>query len=77
MNAKERMKIPPVDMPEQDPKVRVSNLDEVPLGYTPEMAMLEASRCIQCKTAFCIGYSKSNCITSGRIIGMVNRSRHA
>ncbi len=54
MNIKERMKIPPVDMPEQDPKARVSNLDEVPLGYTPEMAMLEASRCIQCKTAFCI-----------------------
>lgn len=54
MNAKERMKIPPVDMPEQDPKERVSNLDEVPLGYTPEMAMLEARRCIQCKTAFCV-----------------------
>ena len=54
MNAKERMKIPPVDMPEQDPKVRVRNLEEVPLGYTPEMAMLEAKRCIQCKTAFCI-----------------------
>lgn len=54
MNARERMKIPPVDMPEQDPKVRVKNLDEVPLGYTPEMAMLEASRCIQCKTPFCI-----------------------
>jgi glutamate synthase (NADPH/NADH) small chain len=54
MNAKERMKIPPVDMPEQDPKERVNNLDEVPLGYTPEMAMLEARRCIQCKTPFCI-----------------------
>ncbi len=54
MNAKERMQIPPVDMPEQDPKERVNNLDEVPLGYTPEMAMLEAKRCIQCKTAFCV-----------------------
>ncbi len=54
MNAKERMKIPPVDMPEQDPKERVNNLEEVPLGYTPEMAMLEARRCIQCKTPFCI-----------------------
>ena len=48
------MKIPPVDMPEQDPKERVNNLEEVPLGYTPEMAMLEARRCIQCKTAFCV-----------------------
>ena len=54
MNAKERMQIPPVDMPEQDPKERVNNLDEVPLGYTAEMAMLEAKRCIQCKTPFCI-----------------------
>ncbi len=54
MNAKERMLIPPVEMPEQDPIERVKNLDEVPLGYTPEMAMLEASRCIQCKTAFCV-----------------------
>ncbi len=54
MNLKDRLKIPPVEMPEQDPAARVTNVDEVPLGYTPEMAMLEAKRCLQCKTPFCI-----------------------
>jgi len=54
MNIKERMKIPPVDMPEQDAAVRIHNVEEVPLGYTPEMAMQEAKRCLQCKKAFCV-----------------------
>ena len=54
MNVKERLKIPPVPMPEQDPEERIHNLDEVPLGYTPEMAMEEARRCLQCKTPFCV-----------------------
>lgn len=54
MNARERLKIPPVPMPEQDPDRRVHNLDEVPLGYTPEMAVKEAGRCLQCRTPFCV-----------------------
>jgi len=41
-------------MPEQDPKVRVNNFKEVPLGYTPEMAQREAARCLQCKKPVCI-----------------------
>jgi len=41
-------------MREQPPKERVRNFDEVPYGYTPEEAMLEASRCLQCKKPFCI-----------------------
>lgn len=41
-------------MPEQDPKVRASNFQEVALGYTLEMAQSEASRCIQCKNPRCI-----------------------
>jgi glutamate synthase (NADPH/NADH) small chain len=41
-------------MPEQDPKVRAKNFDEVPFGYTPELAQLEASRCLQCKKPKCI-----------------------
>ena len=41
-------------MPEQDPKVRARNFLEVPLGYTPEMAQTEASRCIQCKKPACV-----------------------
>ena len=40
-------------MPEQDPKVRAKNFDEVTLGYTPELAQAEAQRCLNCKTAPC------------------------
>ncbi len=54
MDMKERMKLPRHPMPEQDPKVRARNFDEVPLGYTPETAKEEALRCIQCKKPTCI-----------------------
>ena len=51
---KKKEKIPRQSMPEQDPKVRAKNFDEVPLGYTEEQAVLEAKRCIQCKKPLCI-----------------------
>jgi len=41
-------------MPKQDPKMRIQNFDEVALGYSREQAMREASRCLQCKKAFCV-----------------------
>lgn len=41
-------------MPEQDPKVRACNFSEVALGYTPEMAMEEAKRCLECKNRPCV-----------------------
>ena len=41
-------------MPEQDPQVRSSNFDEVALGYTAEMAMEEAQRCLGCKKPACV-----------------------
>jgi glutamate synthase (NADPH) small chain len=41
-------------MPEQDPNVRRRNFLEVPTGYTPEMAMAEAGRCLQCKKPACV-----------------------
>ncbi len=44
---------PRTPMPEQDPKARARNFDEVPLGYTPEMAQREASRCLKCKKPAC------------------------
>ncbi len=43
-----------VPMAEQDPRRRVKNFDEVPLGYTPEQARAEAQRCLQCKKPSCI-----------------------
>ena len=47
-------KVPRHKMPEQDPKVRVKNFNEVPTGYTEETAIAEAKRCIQCKKPGCI-----------------------
>ncbi len=41
-------------MPEQDPNIRNSNFEEVTLGYTAEMAMEEASRCLNCRHKPCI-----------------------
>ncbi|HVP79711.1 MAG TPA: NADPH-dependent glutamate synthase [Thermodesulfobacteriota bacterium] len=51
---KEKVKVPRQKMPEQEPKVRARNFDEVPFGYTPELAQMEASRCLQCKKPKCI-----------------------
>jgi len=47
-------KIPRQAMPQQDAVTRRSNFNEVPLGYTPELAVTEASRCIMCKKPKCI-----------------------
>lgn len=46
--------LPRTPMPEQKPEVRKRNFDEVPLGYTKEMAIQEASRCLQCKKPACV-----------------------
>ncbi len=41
-------------MPEQDAVVRAGNFKEVALGYTREIAMEEADRCLNCKNAPCV-----------------------
>lgn len=41
-------------MPEQDPNVRNKNFEEVALGYTEEMAVYEAGRCLNCKNKPCV-----------------------
>lgn len=40
-------------MPEQEPKVRAKNFDEVTLGYSAETAIEEAKRCLNCKNPLC------------------------
>src|SRR5574344_1410926 len=50
-------------MPEQDPVVRTGNFDEVALGYTPEMAMDEAKRSLNCHNM----PSRTGCPVSVRI----------
>ena len=44
-----------VPVREQAPKVRATNFEEVCLGYNKEEAMEEASRCLNCKKAKCVG----------------------
>ena len=47
------MRLTKNEMPEQDPIVRTGNFDEVALGYTAEMAIDEAKRCLNCKNPAC------------------------
>ena len=42
------------EMPTQDPLVRAHNFAEVALGYTEEMAIDEANRCLNCKNMPCV-----------------------
>ncbi len=57
LKTKDRIKIPVMEMPSQDPEIRSHNLDEVAIGYTTEEAIVEAMRCTQCPKQTCI----SNC----------------
>ena len=54
LTAKERMAIPRAKMTEQDPQARASNFEEVPLGLTPEQAMEESKRCLECRKQPCV-----------------------
>ena len=54
MTAKERMKIPRVKMPELKPEYRIKCNDEVNMGITAEMAVLEAKRCLDCPNPQCV-----------------------
>lgn len=42
------------EMPTQDPKVRARNFKEVALGYSEEVAVAEANRCLNCKNQPCV-----------------------
>lgn len=48
------MSLKRVEMPVQDGELRSKNIDEVALGYTKEMAMEEAERCLNCKHKPCM-----------------------
>ncbi|MDD5861759.1 MAG: bifunctional dihydroorotate dehydrogenase B NAD binding subunit/NADPH-dependent glutamate synthase [Prevotella sp.] len=55
LKAKDRMKIPRVKMPELDPVYRATTrIEEVNIGLTPEMAVREARRCLNCKHPSCV-----------------------
>ena len=48
------MSLEKTKMPEQDPKARSLNFNEVALGYTEQMALKESQRCLQCKHKPCV-----------------------
>ena len=50
----QRIKQPRVVMRQQDPKVRITNFQEVSLGLTEEMVELETQRCLQCPNPLCV-----------------------
>ena len=52
--AKANMSLTRNAMPTQDPQVRAHNFEEVALGYTEEMAIDEANRCLNCKNMPCV-----------------------
>ncbi len=54
LTTKERMAIDRQKMPEQAPDVRNRTFTEVNLGYSEQLALLEAQRCLRCKNAKCI-----------------------
>jgi glutamate synthase (NADPH/NADH) small chain len=54
LKPRERMALPPQEMPSQEPRARGRNFSEVALGYSPEQARLEALRCLQCKNKPCV-----------------------
>jgi len=54
IKAKERSNIQRVQMPEAEAEIRSHNIEEVNLGLTPEMAVIESRRCLDCAKPGCI-----------------------
>ncbi|AKA72145.1 NADPH-dependent glutamate synthase [Clostridium scatologenes] len=63
----DRMKRTPVK--EQNPEVRAKNFQEVCLGYSKDEAVLEASRCLECKKPMCV----SECPVSINIPAFISK----
>ncbi|MBF0527541.1 MAG: NADPH-dependent glutamate synthase [Deltaproteobacteria bacterium] len=74
-------KVPRQAMPEQEPQVRARNFEEVPLGLSAESAVLEASRCLQCKKPSCVEGCPVNvqipefikCMAEGDFLGAIRQ----
>ncbi|MDR2066106.1 MAG: NADPH-dependent glutamate synthase [Prevotellaceae bacterium] len=67
-------KIPRVHAREQDAKKRITNFDEVCYGYSADEAMLEASRCLNCKNPRCINDCPVNIDIPGFILQIAKNS---
>jgi len=67
-------KVPRQKMAEQEPQERVKNFREVPFGFSGDQAMLEASRCLQCKKPKCIDGCPVN-VNIPEFIGLVEQGK--
>lgn len=54
LSKRERLAIGRQEMPTRDPRERSGTFDEINLGFTEQLAMLEARRCLACKRATCV-----------------------
>lgn len=54
LSKRERMRMERTDIPMRDPKTRASDFDEVSLGFSSGLAILEASRCLNCTRPVCV-----------------------
>ncbi|MBQ7612538.1 MAG: NADPH-dependent glutamate synthase [Spirochaetaceae bacterium] len=54
LTPKERLAIPPQEMPTREPLQRAREMEEVALGYTETEAIVEANRCLNCKNKPCV-----------------------
>ncbi len=54
ISTKERLQIPRQHVSEQDATARAANFTEVSLGFSEQVALLEAERCLQCKDPKCV-----------------------
>ena len=50
-----RLRLPHQEMPLCPAEKRITNFDEVPIGYSDEQAHIEAMRCLQCEKPLCVG----------------------
>lgn len=64
------------EMPVQAPEVRAHNFSEVALGYTEEIAVAEASRCLNCKNSPCVSSCPVN-INIPEFIGKIKQRDYA
>jgi len=53
MEEKKKLNLNRIDMPKQPEFIRRRNFMEVALGYTAELALEEAGRCLECKKPMC------------------------
>jgi glutamate synthase (NADPH/NADH) small chain len=74
ITTKERLQINRQKMPEQASTARAANFEEVNLGFTEQLALLEADRCIQCKDPRCMAGCPVN-VNIPRFIGLVSEGK--